>query len=142
MSYLFAFSYCSWDSQGKKTEVVCHSHFQLTCAAQERWLHWPRRNTPRPRSGAEAKRRYHMSKVTSRGCACWSSHKEKPHVQGNGNPSKTGGAKRGHQRADRLKPKSQKTSQSDHRDPALSNSMKLSHAVWGHSRWAGHDGEV
>ena len=24
-SYLFAFSYCSWGSQGKKTEVVCHS---------------------------------------------------------------------------------------------------------------------
>ena len=25
MSYLFAFSYCSWGSQGKNTEVVCHS---------------------------------------------------------------------------------------------------------------------
>ena len=25
VSYLFAFSYCSWGSQGKKTEVVCHS---------------------------------------------------------------------------------------------------------------------
>ena len=25
MSYLFAFSYCLWDSQGKNTEVVCHS---------------------------------------------------------------------------------------------------------------------
>jgi len=25
---------------------------------------------------------------------------------------------------------------------ALSNSMKLSHAVWGHPRWAGHGGEV
>ena len=24
-SYLFAFSYCSWGSQGKNTEVVCHS---------------------------------------------------------------------------------------------------------------------
>ena len=30
-----------------------------------------------------------------------------------------------HQRADRLKPQSQKTSQSDHMDTALSNSMKL-----------------
>ena len=25
---------------------------------------------------------------------------------------------------------------------ALTNSMKLSHAVWGHPRWAGHGGEV
>ena len=25
MSYLFAFSYCSWGSQGKDAEVVCHS---------------------------------------------------------------------------------------------------------------------
>ena len=24
VSYLFAFSYCSWDPQGKNTEVVCH----------------------------------------------------------------------------------------------------------------------
>ena len=28
MSYLFAFSYCSWGSQGKNTEVVCHSLLQ------------------------------------------------------------------------------------------------------------------
>ena len=25
---------------------------------------------------------------------------------------------------------------------ALSNSVKLSHAMWGHSRWMGHGGEV
>ena len=25
---------------------------------------------------------------------------------------------------------------------ALSNSMKLSHALWGHPRWVGHGGEV
>ena len=25
---------------------------------------------------------------------------------------------------------------------ALSNSVKLSHAVWGHPRWMGHGGEV
>ena len=30
MSYLFAFSYCSWGSQGKNTEVVCHSLLQWT----------------------------------------------------------------------------------------------------------------
>ena len=60
---------------------------------------------------------------------CWSSREEIPHVQGKRNPSKTVGVARGHQRADTLKPYSQKTSQSNHtRTTALSNSMKLSHA--------------
>ena len=45
---------------------------------------------------------------------------------------------RGHQRADTLKPYSQKTSQSNHtRTTVLSNSMKLSHA-----RGATHNGQV
>ena len=60
---------------------------------------------------------------------CWSSHKEIHHVQGKRNPSKTVGVARGHQRADTLKPESQKTSQSDHRTTALSNSVELSHAM-------------
>ena len=30
VSYLFAFSYCSWGSQGKNTEVACHSLLQWT----------------------------------------------------------------------------------------------------------------
>ena len=48
------------------------------------------------------------------------------------------GVARGHQRADTLKPYSQKTSQSNHtRTTALSNSMKLSHA-----RGATQDGQV
>ena len=51
-----------------------------------------------------------------------------PHTQGKRNPSKMVGVARGHQRADTLKPYSQKTSQSNHnRTTALSNSMKLSH---------------
>ena len=55
---------------------------------------------------------------------------EIPHVQGKGNPSKMVGVARGHQRADTLTPYSQKTSQSNHnRTTALSNSMKLSHAL-------------
>ena len=55
---------------------------------------------------------------------CWSSHKEIPHAQGKRNPSKMVGVARGHQRADTLKPYSQKTSQSNHtRTTALSNSM-------------------
>ena len=53
---------------------------------------------------------------------------EIPLVQGKRNPSKMVGVARGHQRADTLKPYSQKTSQSNHsRTTTLSNSMKLSH---------------
>ena len=64
--------------------------------------------------------------------------KRYPHVQGKINPSKTVGVARGHQRADTLKPYSQKASQSNHtRTTALSNSMKLSHA-----RGATQDGRV
>ena len=60
------------------------------------------------------------------------------HAQGKRNPSKTVGVARGHQRADTLKPYSQKTSQSNHtRTTALSNSVKLSHA-----RGATQDGQV
>ena len=60
---------------------------------------------------------------------CWSSHEEIPHSQGKRNASKMVGVARGHQRADTLKPYSQKTSQSNHtRTTALSNSMKPSHA--------------
>ena len=66
---------------------------------------------------------------------CWSSREE---IQGKRNPSKMVGVARGHQRADTLKPFSQKTSQSNHtRTTALSNSMKLSHA-----RGATQDGRV
>ena len=69
---------------------------------------------------------------------CWSSHEEIPHAQGKRNPSKTVGVARGHQRADTLKPYSQKTSQSNHtRTTALSKSIKLSHALWGHPRLVG-----
>ena len=69
---------------------------------------------------------------------CWSSCEEIPHAQGKRNPSKMVGVARGHQRANILKPYSQKTSQSNHtRTTALSNSMKLSHA-----RGATQDGQV
>ena len=60
---------------------------------------------------------------------CWRSREEIPHTQGKRNPSKMVGDARGHQKANTLKPYSQKTSQSNHtRTTALSNSMKLSHA--------------
>ena len=61
-----------------------------------------------------------------------------PHTQGKRNPSKLVGVVRGHQRADTLKPYSQKTSLSNHtRNTALSNSVKLSHACG-----ANQDGRV
>ena len=46
VSHLFAFSYCSWCSQGKNTEVVCHSLLQWTtfCQTSPPWpicLEWP-----------------------------------------------------------------------------------------------------
>ena len=37
VSYIFAFSYCSWGSHGKNTEVVCHSLLQWTTCCQN-WL--------------------------------------------------------------------------------------------------------
>ena len=91
---------------------------------------WPRGDTTHPRSGAAA-------------ALCWSSREDISHVQGKRNPSKTVGVAKGHQRADTMKPYSQKTSESNHtKTTALSNSMKLSHALWGHPRQAGHGGEV
>ena len=69
---------------------------------------------------------------------CWSSREEIPHAQGKRNPSKMVGIARGHQRANTLKPYSQKTRQSNHTSiTAMSNSMKLSHA-----RGATQDGRV
>ena len=46
VSYLFAFSYCSWGSQGKNIEVVCHSLLLWTsfCQTSPPWpvcLGWP-----------------------------------------------------------------------------------------------------
>ena len=41
-----------------------------------------------------------------------------------------------------METKSQTTGQSDHRTTAWSNSMKPSHAVWGHPRQTGHAREV
>ena len=100
------------------------------------------RNYLTSKSGAATKRSYPTSKVKSRGCALLESSEVIPHVQGKRNPSKMVGAERGHQRADRLKSHAQTTSQSGTGTTAVSNSMKLSHAVRGHPRWMGHGGEV
>ena len=83
-------------------------------------------------------RRDPSTKVRALAALYWSSPEEISHAQGKRNPSKTVGVARGHQRADTLKPYSQKTSQSNHtRTTSLSNSMKLSHA-----RGATQDGRV
>ena len=61
---------------------------------------------------------------------CWSNREEIPHIQGNRNPSKTVGTERGHQRAERLKPQSQKINQSNHMDHSLVElNETMSHAV-------------
>ena len=65
---------------------------------------------------------------------CWSSLEEIPHVQGQRNPSKTVGVARGHQRADRLKPQSQKTSQSDYRTTVVYNSNLGNFSLIKHTR--------
>ena len=60
---------------------------------------------------------------------CWSTREEIPQAQVKRNPGKMVDGARGHQRADTLKPYSQKSNQSNHtRTIALPNSMKLSHA--------------
>ena len=46
VSYHYAFSYCSWSSQGKNTEVVCHFLLQWTtfCQTSPSWpacFGWP-----------------------------------------------------------------------------------------------------
>ena len=82
-----------------------------------------------------AVRRYPSSKVRS-------GYEERPHVQGEINPHKTVGVERGRQRADTLTPSSQETRQSDPRTTALSNSVRLSQAVWGRPRRSGHGGET
>ena len=89
--------------------------------------------TPCPRSGAMAERSYPTPKVRGRG------REELPHVQGKEQQMHFAGAamkrfptskvretqvrmvgtERGHQRADRLRPESQTTSQSDHTDHRL-----------------------
>ena len=40
VSYIFAFSYCSWDSQGKHDEMVCHSLLQ--------WIRFCQNSPPWP----------------------------------------------------------------------------------------------
>ena len=81
----------------------------------------PRGATPRSRSGGAVVRRYPSSKVR--------------------NPSKMIGVARGIRGQIHWNHNHRKLVNLISRTTALSNSMKLSHAVWGHPR-VGHDGEV
>ena len=58
------------------------------------------------------------------------------------NASRMVGVARGHQRTDTLKPYHRKLASLIKQATALSNSKKLSHAMWGHPRLAGHGGEI
>ena len=73
----------------------------------------------------------------------WSCNLEvKYHWQGKRNPSKMLGTDRGHQRADRLKPQSQTTSQSDHTDHSLVWLNETKQCCVGPPKQEGHGGEV
>ena len=88
----------------------------------------PTGDIPRPRSGAAA-------------ALCWSSRKEIHPIQHKRNPSKMVGVARGHQRAEDWNHNHRQLVNLITWTAALSNSMKLSHAVWGHPRQWGHGGE-
>ena len=95
----------------------------------------PRGATPGSRSGGAAVRRYPSSKVRS-------SSEKIPHIRGKTNPSKMVGVARGHQRGRHTETIITEISQSDHRTTVVSNSVKLSHAMWGHPGWMCYGGEV
>ena len=85
----------------------------------------PRGATPRSRSEGAAVRRYHLSKVRE------TQVQEIPLVQGKRNPSTDGRCCERHQRAD-TQTIIRKLVNINIRTTVLSNSMKLSHALWGH----------
>ena len=85
-----------------------------------RWSsEWWRGDILHPRSAVAALRRYPNARQGAAAALCWSSREEIPHVQGKRNPSKMVGAEKGNQRADKLKPQSQETKQSNHMDHSL-----------------------
>ena len=92
------------------------------------WLRW-RGATPRPRLGVVS-------------VLCWSSCEEIPHVQLKRNSSKTVSTERGYQRAEDWNHNHRQLANLITWTTALCNSMKLSHAMWGHPRRVGNGGEV
>ena len=102
----------------------------------------PRGATPRSRSGGAAVRRHPWSKVRSSGCALleqpWRDtpcpRQEKPKEDGRCCERASEGRHTDHNHRKLVNLITQTT--------ALSNSVKLSHTMWGHPRWEGHGGEV
>ena len=103
---------------------------------------WWKGTTPRPNQGQQPRGATLLPRQGAVALLCWSSCEEIPHIQGKRNPSKMVGIERGLQRAHRLKPQSQTTSQSVTWITALSNSVELSHAMCGDPRGTSHGGEV
>ena len=102
----------------------------------------PREAAPWSRSGGAAARRYPSFKVRRGGCALleqpWrdapSLRWEKPKLDGRCCERASEGR--------HTKTIITETSQSAHRTAAMSNSVTLHHAMWGHPKWSGHGGEV
>ena len=88
------------------------------------------------RGAGVAEKSYLTSKVRS------GDQEKIPHVHGKRNPSKTVGTERGHQRQAGWNQNHRQLANLITQTTALSNSVKLSHAMWGHPRWVGHGGEV
>ena len=70
------------------------------------------------------------------------SREELPHVQGQEQWLRFAGAAVKRYPASKVRETQVRWSNLITQTTALSNSMKLSHALWGHPRWAGHGGEV
>ena len=72
----------------------------------------------------------------------WSSHEEIPHVQGKRNPTKRQALREGIRGQTDWSHNHRQIANLITQTTALSNSVKLSHALWGHTRRMGHGGEV
>ena len=73
---------------------------------------------------------------------CWRGHEEIPQVQGKKNSSKMVGVAEGISGQTHMNNTHRKLVNLITWTTPLSNSMKLSHALWGHPGQAGHGGEV
>ena len=99
-------SYPASELRGGGREDLPHAPKPEARGGREELPHAP--TPPRPRPRAVAWRSNPMPEARGGG------REDQPHAKGKRNPSKTVGVARGHQRADTLKPYSQKTSQSNH----------------------------
>ena len=85
--------------------------------------------------------RYLFNSIVLAAVLCWSCREEILHIHSKRNPSKMVGSEKASE-GRQTKTTITENEPIDHRTTALSNSMKLSHAMCGHPRWTGHGGEV